>query len=143
MAAPVRTVGNESRWYQSASLFVRSDEGPGQRKEVVDIRSDKLSPNMKTTVLSPNKRHFIAFLIATVPEVESVFTQAQDDFLHVYTVVDAFDASVRKKIYEMELQIIDNFEMCDFDFQIVSRVGKPLSDLFNDPDLELSFQRSE
>jgi hypothetical protein len=142
MASPVRAMNDEGSRFQTSNLFVRSDEtlATGRR---VQIRTDKLSANAITTVLGPNKRHFIAFLIACLPEVESVYTMAQDDFLHVYTVVNAFDATVRKKIYEKELQIIDNFDKFDFDFNIISRGGRPLSEVINDPGLELSFQRSE
>jgi len=73
-------------------------------------------------------RDFIAGELSLVPEVELVFVSRKDRQFHVWTVVDAFERSVREKIYAHEREIIDEFDSIDFDFNIISRRGRPLDE---------------
>jgi hypothetical protein len=123
---------------EQAHLCVRS----GEEKKIL-VRSSVYLNTVMAKPLVPTAKHFVALKISAVPEVENVFTMVDDAArtLYVYTVVDDFDAKVRSRIYEKEQEIIDEFEMFDFDFHIISRMGAPLSECVSEPSIELTYQR--
>jgi hypothetical protein len=123
---------------EQASLCIRS----GEKKEIY-VSSSAYQNTVMTRPLVPTAKHFVALEISAVPEVENVFTMVDDaaKTMYVYTVVDDFDAGIRSRIYEKEQEIIGEFEMFDFDFHIISRMGAPLSECVNEPSIELTFQR--
>jgi len=123
---------------EQANLCLRS----GEEKEIT-VRSSNYLKSVTTKPLVPTCEHFMALMISSVPQVEHVFTMVDDraKTIYVYTIVDDFDAATRYKIYEKEKQIIDEFDMFDFDFHIISRMGAPLSDCVNEPSIQLTYQR--
>lgn len=47
----------------------------------------------------------------------------------MWIVVDQFDRAVREKIYEREMSLIDELDSFEFDFNILSRRGRNLTDV--------------
>ncbi len=121
-------------------LHVRSD-GAKVYSKLCSDRVKTLKTNWDVRIVAPTVKEFAAFGLAAIGEVEAVLTFFEGRILHVYTVVNDFDAAVRYKIYEREEAIIDEFEMFDFHFDIVFRRGRPLPDCITDPSLELTFKR--
>ena len=85
---------------------------------------------------------FVSFDLSLVDEVETVFTGRHDNIFYLWIVVDTFDRTVREKIYEHERAIVDEFSSCEFEFNIISRRGRPLDELICDASLELTYARS-
>lgn len=94
---------------------------------------------MSTSTLS--MREFIAHELALVKEVEAILTARQGNELHVWTVVNEFDAAVRAKVYEREKSIIDEFANIHFDFNILSRRNRPFDEVVHDSSLEVTYRR--
>jgi len=86
-------------------------------------------------------REFVAHELALVEEVEAVLTARRDNEFHIWTVVNEFDADVRKKIYEREKTIIDEFGNLHFDFNILSRRNRPFNEVIHDSALDVTFRR--
>lgn len=112
-------------------------------EKTIPVRSSAPANAVVTKPLVPTLKHFVALKISAVPQVENVFTMVDNaaKTIYVYTVVDDFDAAVRSNIYDKEQAIIEEFAMFDFDFHIISRMGAPLSDCVNEPNIDLTFQR--
>ncbi len=72
--------------------------------------------------LTSDLKEFIAIGFASVPEVERVYTlrHPRAQVVYVRVVVPHSDRTVRDRIYAKEKQIIDAFDVFDFDFGIVS-----------------------
>lgn len=77
----------------------------------------------------PSIKQFLEQEFARVPEAEAVFASTQGRTLHVWIVVDQFDRAVREKIYEREMSLIDELDSFEFDFNILSRRGRNLTDV--------------
>jgi hypothetical protein len=105
------------------------------------LKSDQNTLNFG--FIAPTIKHFIAAKISSIAEVERVLTMLDkvNKILYVNTVVNDFDANIRSKIYDKEAEIIDEFEMFDFSFNIISRRGREVAQCITDPGLELTFKR--
>jgi hypothetical protein len=87
---------------------------------------------------------FIGEALASVPQVEAVYGARRANVLHIYTVVDAFDSEVRKAIYKKEGLLIERLSgdlSVEFDFNILSRRGRKLSELIPESELVLCYRR--
>jgi len=73
----------------------------------------------------------IGFELSLVPEVECVTVRRQEDGkgLRVLTIINDKSPEIRSKIYKREQAIIDAYPMFEFDFHIMSRMGRSLDDL--------------
>src|ERR1039457_61618 len=58
-----------------------------------------------------------------IPQVRHVLAERVDGPLLVWIAVDNPEASVRKRIYQKELELIDGFPEIDFDFNLVPASG--------------------
>jgi hypothetical protein len=137
MAAILSVPQKAQNWFPNCSVNICS----GQKKETL-VYSSRAAV-MKLSIVAPTLRQFAAYMISAVPEVEYVLTMCDDEnrLLRVFSVIDAFDSRTRENIYAKEGQVIDEFEDFNFEFNIVSRRGKPLSECITDPGLEVTFQR--
>jgi hypothetical protein len=99
------------------------------------VRSTQAAP---TTTLA----EYIGEKLADVSEVEAVYGARDGNVLHIYTVVDAFDGAVRRKIYEKEAALIEHL-LSDlaFDFNIISRRGRDLSEVIHESELVVCYRR--
>lgn len=86
-------------------------------------------------------RDFISGELAAVQEVEAVLTSREGKVFYVCTVVNESAPEIRRKIYEREQLIIDEFSDYEFDFDIISRHGRDMASFIGASDLEPMFQR--
>jgi hypothetical protein len=77
-----------------------------------------------------NTEHFIWLELSMVREVEYVFVErTTDDSFSVLTIVNERDPEIREKIYAREQAIIDAHPKLYFDFHVVPRMNRALSDI--------------
>jgi len=89
-----------------------------------------------------NTDTFIGLELCLVPEVESVFVDREKSGkqVRITVVVDKRDPAVRAKVYAREQAIIDEYPNLEFDFHVVSRMGRDLKDI-TDTIGKLAFSR--
>ncbi|HUG82489.1 MAG TPA: hypothetical protein VML01_12550 [Bryobacterales bacterium] len=87
--------------------------------------------------LVPALNDYIAFSFQGIPEVERIYARRQQDNVYYVRVAvkSDSDAGVRHSIYSKEQEIIKEFEMFDFDFDIL--LASDLMDQF----IPLVYQR--
>ncbi len=119
------------------------EDGTKLRLKAVALVLSTQATVIKLSVVAPTLRQFAAYMISSVPEVEYVLTTCDEKnrMLRVFSVIDAFDATIREKIYAKEGQVIDEFETFNFEFNIISRRGRSLSECITDPGVEVTFKR--
>lgn len=78
--------------------------------------------------------------LTQVSEVEQVFMDLEGQVCSVMIVVPRRDDAVLGKIFDCELQVIDSCPTLDFDFTVISRDGRALTDLVT-PTSEAVFTR--
>ena len=84
---------------------------------------------------------FIALEFSLVPKVEYVFTAFRDNrVFYVWVVTDHFDEATREAIYEREKAVIDVFDMFEFDFYIIARMGRDVATLISEG-IDLAYKR--
>ncbi len=88
--------------------------------------------------LTSDLRDFIASGLASVPEVERVYTlrDPREHVVYVRVVVARSDRAVRDRIYAKEKEIIDALDAFEFDFGIVSSAESV------DPTLKLAYRKA-
>lgn len=69
-------------------------------------------------------------LLRDVQEVEHIVVSESENIFFVYTIVNKVSREVAHQIYDRELQLVDQFPMTHFDFNLIRRRGRPLEDLF-------------
>ena len=116
-----------------------------QIEEVVEATTAALTFRMvQSAQTNPTKTlaEFIGEELGAVPEVEAVYGVRDRNVLHIYTVVDAFDGEVRRKIYDKEQSLIEHL-LIDvvFDFNIISRRGRKLSEVIPESEVALYYRR--
>jgi hypothetical protein len=87
----------------------------------------------RETSFSMSTDSFIGMELSLVPEVECVIVERAEsdrDFC-VYTVMDVRDAEVRMKIYDREQAIMEFYPSLGFDFNIISRQKRDLSEIIS------------
>ena len=88
--------------------------------------------------LAPTANVFVAFGFGTIPEVKRVYTAQHDHAFYVRVVVDDDrDKNLRRRIYAKELEMINEFKIFDFDFDILTEVE------FVDPSLHLAYEKKK
>ncbi len=116
-----------------------SNDQSAVRKE---LRNDSQLMSHSNSKLVMNSRLFIGLELSLVPQVEKVFVQCLDDGkeFRVLTVVNERDPGVRLSIYKREQAIMQDLTYADFDFQIIARQNRCMTEIMN-PAGELSFKR--
>lgn len=74
---------------------------------------------------------FIALELSAVEEVEYVFTAFRNNVFYIWVLLDRFEAQVRNKIYEIEMEVIDEFPMFEFDFYLIASGGNDARELIS------------
>jgi hypothetical protein len=85
---------------------------------------------------------FIALELSAVEEVEYVFTAFRNNVFYVWVLLDRFEAQVRNRIYEIEMEVIDEFPMFEFDFYLIAGGGNDSRELISGS-IELVYCRHE
>lgn len=91
-------------------------------------------------LMSPS--NFVGCELSLVPEVEAVYVESSESTknFRILTVVDKRDPEVRAKVYARERAIIDEFSTFEFDFHIISRMGRDLRQVINETG-KIAFKR--
>lgn len=96
----------------------------------VCFRSSRSTPPIAMPTSRVNE--FIGFELGLVPEVEYVFAALRGDVFYVWVVVNEFTPEVRQRIYERERAVIDEFSDFEFDFYIIARMNREITELISD-----------
>lgn len=86
-------------------------------------------------------RYQVAFEIATVPDVQAVFTTEYARMFFVWIVVPNRDYDVYGRIFEIERSLIDRHTAVQFDFTIMPSNGSDPRTLVTDPQARLVYAR--
>jgi hypothetical protein len=115
--------------------YVESNEQLGP-PEVLPIGGKDFTSNRRTASW-PNSRGkyapepFIGLELSLIPQVESVFVELLPGrrMVRVFTIINERSHETRERIYAREQSIIDAFPDLDFNFRVISRAGRSLSDI--------------
>lgn len=83
----------------------------------------------------------ICGIFSTVPEIESIFLLNRGNTCLITIIVPSKDYNVENRIYELQLELMDKFENCLFDFDIIARAGRKATDIIT-PIGDLIFDRT-
>ena len=67
--------------------------------------------------------------LSQVQEVDNIFVEQEGHVCSVTIVIPRRDATVLEKIFALELEVMDRAPDLEFDFTVISRDGRPLSEL--------------
>jgi len=81
-----------------------------------------------------NPHVIIGMELSFVPEVDFVFANCEQSGkeFRVITVIDEINSAVENKIYEREEAIMDALPSADFEFRILARHNRDLSEVMTD-----------
>ena len=104
---------------------------PGETQK--RLRNDAQLRSQTYTKFKINPEDLIRLEMWFVPEVESVFVEAapRRGGFHVFTIVNERDPSVRAAIYRREQAIMDEYKNLEFDFRIIARRNRDLTDIIS------------
>ena len=77
---------------------------------------------------------FVWLELSMVGEVERVFVERHGNAFQVMTVVNDRSPELRRRIFAREKAIIDQLSQFEFDFDILTRMNQPLTDLVTTTD---------
>lgn len=80
--------------------------------------------------LTNRLENFVAEKIFTIPEVEYVFLSLENDSINIWTVINKLDREVRKKIYDVEYDILDILKGFQLDFHVICRNDRNIEELY-------------
>lgn len=66
---------------------------------------------------------------SAIPQVRHVLTERVDGLLLVWIALDDPEPSVRKRVYQKELELMDGFPDIDFDFNLIPALGRKAEEL--------------
>jgi hypothetical protein len=76
-----------------------------------------------------------------IPQVRHVLTEWVNGPLLVWIALDNPESSVRKRVYQKELELMDAFPGVDFDFNLIPALGREAEELA--PGAHVVFSRQE
>ena len=107
----------------------KSDGEPVTKK--LDSDSGSLFIKGRSAVFTVNAEDLVRLQMSSIKEVEAVYVEPapRRTGFHVFTIVNERNAEVRAKIYEREQAIMDEYKYLEFDFRIIARRNRDLTDL--------------
>ncbi len=84
--------------------------------------------------------NFISLKISEIKEVEYIYFTKQDTFYEIWTIINKLDRELRKKIYDIEFNILQTFKNLYFDFHIICRNDRDINELCSSKS-KMIFQR--
>src|SRR5262249_36339483 len=133
-----RSLSNEKRRSKKMTLEANVQEVTTSEMPVIASMFQFLWTQKTETKSLPE---FIGDELSRIPEVEAVFATRRGKVFYIVTVVDAFDSKVREQIYKRELRLSDEFSDLTFDFNVLSRRGRPLNQVAGKEIGEACFSR--
>jgi hypothetical protein len=96
----------------------------GQRKVSSDLVATPAG-----TGLDPKLEGFIAGLLSGAPGVEQILIVADENVVHVWSIVNNLSDDQRHHVYECEGKLLDTFPDVPLDFHVVDRRDAPADGL--------------
>lgn len=87
-----------------------------------------------------NLENLIAHRMFKVPDVEYVIISRKEDSREIWTIINKLNRKSRKKIYDIEYTILELFKELYFDFHVICRNNRDISEFFTSKD-KLIFKR--
>jgi|ERR1017187_3120141 hypothetical protein len=108
------------------------------------VQSSRQVKTVQSVYTSPQLdfRHRIAFDLASIPEVEAVFTSEYGRVFFVWTVVKERSQEVYQQLYKKEQELIEANQPVQFDFTILASRGYDPKTVITDPLAQIAYARS-
>jgi hypothetical protein len=87
-----------------------------------------------------NLENFIAHRMFKVPSVEYVIISKKEDSREIWTIINKLNRKVRRDIYDIEYTILELFKQLYFNFHVMCRENRDISEFFTSKD-KLIFKR--
>lgn len=125
-------VTNNSTGFVLDGSVCLNTPSPGEAQK--RLRNDLQVRSQSHSKFSVNPEQLIGLEMSFVAEVESIFVEPapRRTGFHVFTIVNEKDPSVRAQIYKREQAIMDEYKNLEFDFRIIARRNRELSDIISD-----------
>jgi hypothetical protein len=139
----VVTNAGSNKVCSSALLFARVCNGDNKPSETKSNRISWFDLETKNRKPLYSFEHYVGMELSMVPEVESVFVEWDKEngkAYHVVSIINARDPEARAKVYRREQAIMDEFPAVDFNFRVIARMNRKLSEVVNQVG-KLAFQR--
>lgn len=111
---------------------------PGELRTVYSAKMEK--PMLPRIDFS----HEVAYELASIPEIQAVFTSqllSPDHRFFVWTIVPRRDLDLYRRIFQREQSIVGRWKRFQFDFTIMPSEGKEPGALVTDPSARLAYIR--
>lgn len=139
-ATTSRIVSTRSNWHTMEIKSSREERFPDLVSDsgsiILQTDESKLPIEVQTKCL----KEFIALELSSVAEVEYVFSAFRNKVFYVWVLLNRFENEVRERIYDREGLVIDEFPMFEFDFYLISRMGRDPGELVSES-IELVYDR--
>jgi len=80
--------------------------------------------------LTNRLENFVAEKFIAIPGVEYVLLSLENDSVEIWTVINKLDREIRKKIYDVEYDILGIISNFHFDFHVICRNDRGIEDLY-------------
>ena len=80
--------------------------------------------------LTNRLENFIAEKFIAIPGVECVFLSLENYSVDIWTVINKLDREIRKKIYDVEYNILGIISDFHFDFHVICRNDRDIEELY-------------
>lgn len=139
-ATTSRIVATRDDWHTMAIRSSKEESFPDLHSDSDNLifQSDEVTSPLE--VWTSRLKEFIAIELSGVGEIEYVFSAFRNSVFYVWILLDRFEHEVREKIYGREALIIDEFPMFEFDFYLISRMGRDPRELVSES-IELVYDR--
>lgn len=84
----------------------------------------------KIDTLTNGLANFVAEKFINIPGVEYVFLSLENDSIDIWTVINKLNREIRKKIYDVEFDILDIIRDFNFNFHVICRNDRSIEDLY-------------
>jgi len=74
--------------------------------------------------------NFVAQKFVDIPGVEYVLLSLENDSANIWTVINKLDREIRKKIYDVEYDILGIINNFHFDFHVICRNDRSIEELY-------------
>lgn len=114
-------------WAQEGYLHVN---WPDPMPVVLYPSIDEILPVDRIDTLANRLENFIAEKFVSIPGVEYVFLSLENDSVDVWTIINKLDKEIRKKIYDVEYDILGIIIGFHFDFHVICRNDRSIEELY-------------
>jgi len=91
---------------------------------------DEILPIDRTDTLTNSLENFVAQKFIAIPGVEYVLLSLENDSVDIWTVINKLDREIRKKIYDVEYDILGIISNFHFDFHVICRNDRSIKELY-------------